>query len=464
MTAIARAVLVVVEFQYGIIFDYVRNVIFLEFPAFRIKRADSKIFAQIDSDIVIAVKSIDGKIAKVQRDIDEMTTAFIEAKNALLRANIEKRMNDYEKLIEDLKSQKEQLERERGNQFTENDILEFVADLLQGDPADKDYQKKLIDNLVVKVFVGDGYITAHIKLGNATEVADIRLEEVKKALEHIFNSVQTLSLLAQRKGFEPLVLLWEHTRFRVVRVRPLRHLCITFSYYTILICFCQSFRQVFYQKSRQNSDYDTREHAERADERELYIKRFCLHQQDSDGSPCDVAENSPRYAHGHEADLREYRRIQRRHDRISAKAACQIEGQDERRYRQRGYRVFQQHENERIARAEYRYDEQHHTVRKPYFYIRRHGQQRRDERFYDKHDARQGEKHAERGDAFCRSFHTSLPSPPPVIFIVRPCGMQISSPLSACPFSTQVRSGQSASATHTFPPSTRIRLPFSKFS
>ena len=66
----------------------------------------------------------------------------------------------------------------------------------------------MIDNLVVKVFVGDGYITAHIKLGNATEVADIRLEEVKKALEHIFNCVQTLSPLAQRKGFEPLLPLW----------------------------------------------------------------------------------------------------------------------------------------------------------------------------------------------------------------------------------------------------------------
>ena len=54
----------------------------------------------------------------------------------------------------------------------------------------------LIDNLVVKVFVDDGYATAHIKLGNATEVADIRLKEVKKALEHIFNCVQTLSPLA----------------------------------------------------------------------------------------------------------------------------------------------------------------------------------------------------------------------------------------------------------------------------
>lgn len=156
------------------------------------------------------IKSVESKIARVQKDIDEMTTAFIEAKNALLRANIEKRMNDYEKLIEDLQSQKKQLERERGKQYTEKDLLEFIADLLKGDPADKEYQKELIDNLVVKVFVGDGYVSTHIRLGNATEVADIRLEEVKKALEHIFG-VQTLSPLAQRKGFEPLYTFLHNT-------------------------------------------------------------------------------------------------------------------------------------------------------------------------------------------------------------------------------------------------------------
>ena len=58
--------------------------------------------------------------------------------------------------------------------------------------------------------------------------------------------------MAQRVGFEPTVLLWEHTRFRVVRVRPLRHLCIrrnftlTFYYYILLFIICQSFGQVFY--------------------------------------------------------------------------------------------------------------------------------------------------------------------------------------------------------------------------
>ena len=68
---------------------------------------------------------------------------------------------------------------------------------MKGNPADKDYQKKLIDNLVVKVFVDDGYATVHSKLGNASEVADIRLKKVKIALEHLFNSVQTQSPLAQ---------------------------------------------------------------------------------------------------------------------------------------------------------------------------------------------------------------------------------------------------------------------------
>ena len=42
-------------------------------------------------------------------------------------------------------------------------------------------------------------------------LADIRLEEVKKAFEHIFNCVQTLSPLAQRKGFEPLDTFLHHT-------------------------------------------------------------------------------------------------------------------------------------------------------------------------------------------------------------------------------------------------------------
>ena len=70
---------------------------------------------------------------------------------------------------------------------------------------DQNLQRQIaaLDNLVIKVFVDDGYATVHIKLGNATEVADIRLKEVKIALEHLLTSVQTQSPLAQKAGFEP---------------------------------------------------------------------------------------------------------------------------------------------------------------------------------------------------------------------------------------------------------------------
>ena len=70
------------------------------------------------------IKSLETRIAKAHKDIEEMTTAFIEAKSALLRESIEKRMTDYEKLIKDLESQKTQLEYERGLQIGENDLLD----------------------------------------------------------------------------------------------------------------------------------------------------------------------------------------------------------------------------------------------------------------------------------------------------------------------------------------------------
>lgn len=60
-----------------------------------------------------------------------------------------------------------------------------------------DYRRKIIDNLVTKVFVGDDYITTHFTLGNAAAVESVRLEETKKALEHIY-SVQTQSPLARQ--------------------------------------------------------------------------------------------------------------------------------------------------------------------------------------------------------------------------------------------------------------------------
>ena len=139
-----------------------------------------------------SIKSLETRIAKAHKDIEEMTTAFIEAKNALLRASIEKRMSEYEKLIEDLESQKAQLERERGLRVTEKDLLAFIADLLKGNPADKEYQRQIIDNLVYKVFIGDNEIIPLLTIGNSDDVENVRLSEVNEVIAIIFGAgVQT---------------------------------------------------------------------------------------------------------------------------------------------------------------------------------------------------------------------------------------------------------------------------------
>ena len=75
--------------------------------------------------------------------------------------------------------------------------MSFIADLLKGDPNDKEYQRKTIDNLVVKVLVGDGDTVVYINFSKTKENENVRLEEMKTALENIFG-VQTLSPLARQ--------------------------------------------------------------------------------------------------------------------------------------------------------------------------------------------------------------------------------------------------------------------------
>lgn len=147
-----------------------------------------------------SIKSIETRIAHAHRDVEEMANAFIEAKSSLLRATIEKKMSDYEKLIDDLENQKAQLERERGLRVSEKDLLDFIAELMDGDIADKDYQRKIIDNLVYKVFVDDDNVTPFLTIGNGDDVANVRLSELKKVLGNLFGGrVQTQLPPARQK-------------------------------------------------------------------------------------------------------------------------------------------------------------------------------------------------------------------------------------------------------------------------
>jgi len=141
------------------------------------------------------VRSIEVQIIKAEQDVDKFATAFIEAKSNLLRANIEKKMQTYEILLKDLQMRKATLELERGLKLTKQDILDYVANLIEGDTQDKEYQRKIIDNLISVVYISDSDLVVYLDLKGGNEVVTITLEDTNKAKQCLFNfnSVQTLS-------------------------------------------------------------------------------------------------------------------------------------------------------------------------------------------------------------------------------------------------------------------------------
>lgn len=145
------------------------------------------------------IKFIRKRIAEIQKEADAAATAFIQAQSPLLKQRIEKRMQECEVLLNDLEKLKAKLILERGQKLSEKDIVLFVKIILQGDINDIEFRRRLIDNLVYKVYVSDDntYIYFNIKGGNNIE--EITLEDTKTALDNA-TRVQTQSdLLRQIK-------------------------------------------------------------------------------------------------------------------------------------------------------------------------------------------------------------------------------------------------------------------------
>ena len=145
------------------------------------------------------IKSIRKRIAEIQKEADAAATAFIQAQSPLLKQRIEKRMQECEVLLNDLEKLKAKLILERGQKLSEKDIVSFVRIILQGDINDIEFRRRLIDNLVYKVYVSDDntYIYFNIKGGNNIE--EITLEDTKIALDNATRVQTQGDLLRQTK-------------------------------------------------------------------------------------------------------------------------------------------------------------------------------------------------------------------------------------------------------------------------
>lgn len=153
-----------------------------------------------DNENLIAIKN---KIANATKEVDKLTDSFVNATSVLLRNNIERKIAEYETLLNDLQAQEARIELERGLQMTKQDILDFIAELMTGDPNDKKYQKRLIDNLVKRVIVSDGFFSVVTTLkGSPTfytdnpDVIESEIQRLKDTVE--LNSGQKPSINAYK--------------------------------------------------------------------------------------------------------------------------------------------------------------------------------------------------------------------------------------------------------------------------
>ena len=141
------------------------------------------------------LKSITAKIAKIRQEVSELTDAFIKAKSVLLQNSIETKMAEYEVLLNDLETQKAQLELERGYKLTKKDLLVFIEELLKGDVNDNDYQKQIIDHLVSQVFVSDDNTVVYFNIRGGKDIEKLTIDDTKEVVK----KVQTQSPLARQE-------------------------------------------------------------------------------------------------------------------------------------------------------------------------------------------------------------------------------------------------------------------------
>lgn len=129
------------------------------------------------------IKAIETNIANAKKQIDEALNSMIAAESVATKKLLDRKINDLSILIEDLETQKAGLELERGLPITRQSILDFISEFTDGDPTDKEFQKTIIDNLVVNVYAYDDESIIYFSVGNRKGTPLITKSETDQIIE-----------------------------------------------------------------------------------------------------------------------------------------------------------------------------------------------------------------------------------------------------------------------------------------
>jgi len=137
---------------------------------------------------------------KTQKEIDNAVNLMISGVSADVVKTLDKKIVELTALLNDLSEHQAKVELEQGLKVTQADIIAFVAEFIKGNPHDKAFQKRIIDNLVNAMYISDDRVTLYFAIKGGKEVAFIGKDETDAAINELDAgaSVQTLPHLPRQ--------------------------------------------------------------------------------------------------------------------------------------------------------------------------------------------------------------------------------------------------------------------------
>lgn len=148
------------------------------------------------------LKRVQAERAKTQKEIDNAVNLLVSGVSPSVVKTLDKKISELTILLDDLTTHQSKLEIEQGLKITKDDIVSFVAEYIEGNPHDKEFQKRIIDNLLNAFYLYDDRVVLYFNIKGGKETAFIGKAETDIAVENAINNgdcgVQTLTPTARQ--------------------------------------------------------------------------------------------------------------------------------------------------------------------------------------------------------------------------------------------------------------------------
>lgn len=110
------------------------------------------------------IEELKRKITNINAEINNAIVGMTQTSNRLVFTKLDERVQELSVQLNDLENYKEQLESEQKLNLNANKLIDFMKKYIKGNPLDKAFQKRLIDNLINCVYIYDDKIIVYFNV------------------------------------------------------------------------------------------------------------------------------------------------------------------------------------------------------------------------------------------------------------------------------------------------------------